>query len=271
MKILDDSSFIEQKTFYVFFFERGWCIGMTKKTLLIILLVGFVFGAFSVGGKLLNAYDETKKEGKGNEYESTSMDQDSSFDEEEYDDSDENYEDDSGNNYEDDTNIGESGDNSVEEQEEAFDSGDVVDLIDDDIPCIFGSADNLYNKNELDPYDSDEDDQNDYYKSNYGTKFTKLLNCGDNETSFSLGKKFSTLSFTTGIWDNENNNGFMVIIYKGNQSKKKSILKAKVTPGQKPKDFSVDVSDCDTITIKAVFLEYSFGSAVTDGFKLTYK
>ena len=82
MKILDDSSFIEQKTFYVFFFERGWCIGMTKKTLLIILLVGFVFGAFSVGGKLLNAYDETKKEGKGNEYESTSMDQDSSFDEE---------------------------------------------------------------------------------------------------------------------------------------------------------------------------------------------
>lgn len=65
---------------------------MTKKTLLIILLVGFVFGAFSVGGKLLNAYDETKKEGKGNEYESTSMDQDSSFDEEEYDDSDENYE-----------------------------------------------------------------------------------------------------------------------------------------------------------------------------------
>ena len=129
----------------------------------------------------------------------------------------------------------------------------------------------MYNKNELDPYDSDEDDQNDYYKSNYGTKFTKLLNCGDNETSFSLGKKFSTLSFTTGIWDNENNNGFMVIIYKGNQSKKKSILKAKVTPGQKPKDFSVDVSDCDTITIKAVSLEYSFGSAVTDGFKLTYK
>ena len=244
---------------------------MTKKTLLIILLVGFVFGVFSVGGKLLNAYDETKNEEKGNEYESTSMDQDSSFDEEEYGDSDENYEDNSDNYYEDETNDEEANDNSAEEQEEVFDSGDVVDLIDDDIPCIFGSADDLYDKNELDPYDSDEDDEDNYYKSNYGTQFTKLMYCGDNETSFSLGKNFSTLSFKAGIWDEENRSGFMVIIYKGNQSKKKSILKAKVTPGQKPKDFSVDVSDCDTITIKVVPLDCSFSYAVTDGFKLTYK
>lgn len=198
------------------------------------------------------------------------MDQDSSFDEEEYDDSDENYEDDSGNNYEDDTNIGESGDNSVEEQEEAFDSGDVVDLIDDDIPCIFGSADNLYNKNELDPYDSDEDDQNDYYKSNYGTKFTKLLNCGDNETSFSLGKnsqpyllllEFGITRIIMVLW--------WLFIKVINQ--RKINFKSKGDTWAKPKDFSVDVSDCDTITIKAVSLEYSFGSAVTDGFKLTYK
>lgn len=222
---------------------------MKKQTLLIILLVVFAFGAFSVSEKLLASLGGDTELNENNEYISTSVEDGTSL-------------------YEDDYNISDG-----EYEEDLSLSGDVVDLIDDDIPCIYGSPDDLYDKNEMDSYISNEGSEDDYYKSNYGTLFPKLMTCWntDREISFSLQKKFSTLSFKSGLWDKENNIGFMVIIYMGNQSKKKIILKAKRNPGQKPKTFSVDVSNCDTITIKTVSNDYYTSYAVTDGFKLTYK
>lgn len=156
-----------------------------------------------------------------------------------------------------------------------LESGDVIDLIDDDVvSCVCGESDAIYESSELDEYKDGVDNPDDYYQSNYGKYYTKLLTCdyseNAEEVSFSLNKEYSKLFFTIGLWDCANEDTSSVIIYKGMNNNKKEICRAKRSPGQPEGDFSVNVSDCDVITIKLVSPDYG-GNLVTNGFKLERK
>lgn len=229
---------------------------MRKKTLLMILLVAFVIGALTVGVKLLNSLNDNREDFIEENENVTSLSE-KAHDE---------------NNDEEDTE-----EDQILPEQEVFSSGDVIDIIDDaSIPCIYGNTDNLYEKNEIDPYNESQEYETEYYMSNYQTKFSKLIACYSEElqgeVSFQLDEKFSQLEFTMGLWESANDNSCMVIIYKGDQQQKKSILKAKIHPCEKPKSFQVDVADCSVITIKAIAIGDTMQSFfVTDGFKLTYK
>jgi len=71
----------------------------------------------------------------------------------------------------------------------------------------------------------------------------------------------------------EKDNHGIVSIYKGKSAKESSLLlRVRRKPAERDKSYSVDVSDCNFITIQTK--SNDFGAAaplVTNGFKVTYK
>lgn len=148
-------------------------------------------------------------------------------------------------------------------KENLYKSGDVIDLIDDEIvPCIYGKTSALY-----------EYDATGGNKSNFGNEYQHLANADDTygDISFSLDKKYSTLSFNLGLWEYNNKSEFVINIYSGCLDNKKLIYTVKHGPGQRDEECIVDVSDCDEITISTESDQMLGTCFVTDGFKLTYK
>lgn len=144
-----------------------------------------------------------------------------------------------------------------------YKTGDVIDLIDDEIvPCIYGKTSALY-----------EYDATGGNKSNFGNEYQHLANADDTygDISFSLDKKYSTLSFNLGLWEYNNKSEFVINIYSGCLDNKKLIYTVKHGPGQRDEECIVDVSDCDEITISTESDQMLGTCFVTDGFKLTYK
>lgn len=238
---------------------------MTRKGLLVVLLILFIVADLGVGKAMISSFsgenqsDIQKENGAVEEsdivtegYEQVS---DGGVDIEDYS---EDY------------------DGEEEEEKTLYKSGDVIDLIDDGIvPCIYGKSDDIYERSSLDEYEEEEISDDDYEISNYGNKFVHLMTCMEedicSDVGFSLGKKYSKLSFTIGLWEKSNKDTSEVVIYKGVKGNKKKILKAKRKPGQKEKKYTVNVSDCDTITIRLVTPDFFSSYLVTDGFKLTVK
>lgn len=151
------------------------------------------------------------------------------------------------------------------ETEELDVSGVEIDITDDEVPCILGT-----------PFDDLYDSSDDEYFSIYQNEYSKLLSCsyvGDNSVTFCLDQKFSKLSFRLGQWEMEKDNHGIVSIYKGKSAKESSLLlRVRRKPAERDKSYSVDVSDCNFITIQTK--SNDFGAAaplVTNGFKVTYK
>lgn len=167
-------------------------------------------------------------------------------------------------------------DENVEENP-VFSAGDVIDLIDSEIvPCIYGDTDDIYEKCSIDDYEDYDDVSEDYYnKSNYGNNYKHIMTCVSEEhvddVSFALKKNYSKLSFALGLWDCDDDTS-QVVIFKGYGKNKKEIFNEMLEPGDEEKEYTVDVSDCDVISIRLVAPEGGLTSyLVTDGFKLTYK
>ena len=99
------------------------------------------------------------------------------------------------------------------------------------------------------------------------------MNIPNNSVTFCLDQKFSKLSFRLGQWEMEKDNHGIVSIYKGKSAKESSLLlRVRRKPAERDKSYSVDVSDCNFITIQTK--SNDFGAAaplVTNGFKVTYK
>lgn len=167
-------------------------------------------------------------------------------------------------------------DENVEETP-VFSTGDVIDIIDSEIvPCIYGDTDDIYEKFSIDDYEDYDDVSEDYYnKSNYGNYYKHIMTCVSEEhaddVSFALNKKYSKISFTLGLWDCDDDTS-QVVIFKGYGKNKKEIFNEMLEPGDEEKEYTVDVSDSDVISIRLVAPEGGLTSyLVTDGFKLTYK
>lgn len=143
-------------------------------------------------------------------------------------------------------------------------SGVKIDITADEVPCILGNPSE-------DLYSVDDDDVLSIYQNDY----SKLLTCpvvvGDGCT-FCLEQKFSKLTFRLGQWEMEKDSSASISIYKGKTAKESALLlRIHRKPGQRDKTYSVDVSDCNFVTIRTESGCYAPTTLVTNGFKVVYK
>lgn len=143
-------------------------------------------------------------------------------------------------------------------------SGVKIDITADEVPCILGNPSE-------DLYSVDDDNVLSIYQNNY----SKLLTCpvftGDGCTFF-LKRKFSKLKFRLGQWEAASEDSASISIYKGKTAKESALLlRIQRKPGQRDKTYSVDVSDCNFVTIQTESGCYAPTTLVTNGFKVVYK
>lgn len=254
--------------------EKGG-LSMSKKAVLVIILVFLVICDFSVGASLLGEFKKGSTAEASQEVTSTSVCDgmgETSGGEEDVSEASEEI----GYGEETDYKEDDYGDDSTSSEEEnVFSSGDIIDLIDDEdiVPCISGEVSNLYDPTELDEY-SEDDEENNYYKSNYANRYKHLLWCGENPDTevFYLNKQYSTLTVELGVWEKDKESTNVLTFYTGKGANKKALLKAKLKPGDQEQQYSIDVSDVEYLSVKATAIDSILGaSVVTDGIKLTYK
>lgn len=142
-------------------------------------------------------------------------------------------------------------------------SGVKIDITADEVPCILGNPSE-------DLYSVDDDNVLSIYQNNYSKLLTFPV-FGDRCTFF-LKRKFSKLTFRLGQWEMEKDSSASISIYKGKTAKESALLlRIQRKPGQRDKTYSVDVSDCNFVTIQTESGCYAPTTLVTNGFKVVYK